>query len=315
MITKDDRLIVRCFECIENYKKDFNKELIQRFANIYEFCNDDVNKFILLLRKCVYPYEHIDSWERFDETSFPGQEAFYSSLNMEDIIDADHRHAKRVFKESNNNNLCDYHDLYVKSDTLLLADVFENFRNKCIEIYELDSPHFLSAPGLAWQACLKKTEVKLDMLTENDMLLMVEKGIRGGICHAIHRYAEANNKYMKNYDKNKDSSFLKYLDVNNLYGWAMSQELPVNGFKWRTNILKFNGDFIKNHDEDSDKGYILEVDVEYPKNLYDLHSDLPFLPERMNINKFSKAVCNLYDKNNYVVHIRLLRQALDHGLT
>ena len=146
------------------------------------------------------------------------------------------------------------------------------------------------------------------MLTENDMLLMVEKGIRGGICHAIHRYAEANNKYMKNYDKNKDSSFLKYLDVNNLYGWAMSQ-------KWKTNILKFNGDFIKNHDEDSDKGYILEVDVEYPKNLYDLHSDLPFLPERMNINKFSKAVCNLYDKNNYVVHIRLLRQALDHGLT
>ena len=149
MITKDDRLIFRCFECIENYKKDFNKELIQRFATIYEFCNDYVNKFILLLRKCVYPYEHMDSWERFDETSFPDQEAFYSSLNMEDIIDADHRHAKRVFKESNNNNLCDYHDLYVKSDTLLFADVFENFRNKCIEIYELDSPHFLSAPGLA----------------------------------------------------------------------------------------------------------------------------------------------------------------------
>ena len=146
------------------------------------------------------------------------KEAFYSRLNVEDITDADHRHAKRVFKEFNNKNVGDYHDLYVKSDTLLLADVFENFRNKCIEIYELDPAHFLSAPGLVWQACLKKTGVKLELLTENNMLLMFEKGIRGGICHAIHRYPEENNKYMKNYDKNKESSFLEYLDANNLYG-------------------------------------------------------------------------------------------------
>ena len=131
---KDDKLIFRCFECKKNYKKEFNKELIKRFANIYEFCNKDINKSILLLRKGVYPYEHMDSWERFDETSLPDKEAFYSSLNMEDITDADHRHSKRVFKEFNNKNLGDYHDLYVKSDTLLLADIFENFRNKCIEI-------------------------------------------------------------------------------------------------------------------------------------------------------------------------------------
>ena len=109
-------------------------------------------------------------------------------------------------------NLDDYHDLYVQSDTLLLADVFEYFRNKCIEIYQLDPVHFLSAPGLVWQACLKKTEVKLELLPENDMLLMVEKGTRGGICHAIHGYAEASNKYMKNYDKNKESSYIQYLD-------------------------------------------------------------------------------------------------------
>ena len=131
---KDDELIFRCFECKKNYKKEFNKELIKRFANIYEFCNKDINKSILLLRKGVYPYEHMDSWERFDETSLPDKEAFDSSLNMEDITDADHRHSKRVFKEFNNKNLGDYHDLYVKSDTLLLADIFENFRNKCIEI-------------------------------------------------------------------------------------------------------------------------------------------------------------------------------------
>ena len=161
----------------------------------------------------------------------PGKQAFYSSLNKEDITDVDHRHAKRVFKKRNNKNLGDYHDLYVQNDTLLLADVFENFRNKCIEIYELDPAHFLSAAGLAWQACLKKTGVKLELLTKNDMLLMVEKGIRGRICHAIHRYAKANNKYMKNYDKNKELSYIQYLDANNLYGWAMSQKLPVDGFK------------------------------------------------------------------------------------
>ena len=126
---------------------------------------------------------------------------------MENITDADYRDAKRIFKNlDNNKNLGDYHDLHVQCATLLFADVFEDFRNKCIEIYELDPAHFLSAPGLTWQACLKKTEVKLELLTENDMLLMVEKGIRGGICHAIHRYAKANNKYMKNYDINKESS-------------------------------------------------------------------------------------------------------------
>ena len=200
--------------------------MIKRFKNIYEFCNKDINKVILLLRKGVYPYEYMDSLEKFDETSLPDKEAFYSSLNMENITDVDYRHVKRVFKEFNNKNLGNYHDLYVQSDTLFLADVFENFRNKCIEMYELDPAHFLSAPGLAWQACLKKTEVKVELLTQNDMLFMIEKG--GGICHAIHRYAEANNKYMKNYDKNKESSFTEYLDGNNLYGLEMSHGKKIN---------------------------------------------------------------------------------------
>ena len=136
---------------------------------------------------------------------------------------------QKVFKNLNNKDLGDYHDLYVQSDTLLLSDVFENFRK------------FLSTPGLAWQACFKKTEVKLELLTDVDILLMIEKGIRGGICHAIHRYAEANHKHIKNYDKNKESSYIQYLDANNLYGWAMSQKLPVDGFKWKKiyqNLMK-----------------------------------------------------------------------------
>ena len=142
----------------------------------------------------------------------------------------------------------EYHDLYVQTDTLLLPNVFENFRNMCLEIYEPDPIYFVSAPGLAWQACLKKTEVKLELITDYDMLLMIEKGIRGGICQAAHRYAKANNKYMKNYDKTNESSYINYLDANNLYGWGMSQKLLVNSFNWvkQKRLSKFNEDFIKN---------------------------------------------------------------------
>ena len=148
----------------------------------------------------------MNSWERFNETSLLDKKAFYSKLNLEDITDKDYAHAQKVFKELKLKNLGVHHDLYLQSDTLLLADVFENFRNKCIEIYELDPAHFLSAPGLAWQACLKKTKVKLELLTDIDMLLMVEKGTRGRVCLVVHRYAKANNKYMKNYDKDNESS-------------------------------------------------------------------------------------------------------------
>ena len=154
---------------------------------------------------------------------------------MEDITDVDYRHEKREFngtapKSPNNKNLGDYHDLYVQSDTILLADVFENFRNMCVKVYELDPAHFLSAPGLAWQACLRKTDVKLELITDPDIILMVEKGIREGICNAIHRYAKANNKYMKEYNKDEEISFLEYLDANKLYRGAMSEPLPVDGF-------------------------------------------------------------------------------------
>ena len=145
------------------------------------------------------------------------------------------------------------------------------------------------------------------------MLLMVEEGIKGGICHSIHRYAKANNKYMKNYNNTEESSYIQYLDANNLYGSVMSKKLPVNGFNWTDNNV-INEEFIKNYNENDKKGYILEVDIKYRKKLHDLHSDLPFLPERMEINKCKKLVCNLYNKKKYVVHINSLKQALNHGL-
>ena len=230
-ITKNEKLLLKCFNCDSYYKKKFNKDLIKKFKNTYSFCNNDLNKFVLLLRKGVYPYEYADTSERFSEISLPSKEDFYSNLNMEDIRDIDYRHANNVFKVFKLENLGDCHDLYIQSDTLLLADVFNNFRDMCLKEYELDPAHFLSLPGLAWQACLKKTNIELELLTDYDMLLMVEEGIRGGICHSIHQYAKANNKYLKNYNKNEESSYIQYLDANNLYGWAMSKKLPVNGFK------------------------------------------------------------------------------------
>ena len=146
------------------------------------------------------------------------------------------------------------------------------------------------------------------------MILMIEEGIRGGMCQSVHTYAKANNKYMKNYDKNIDSSYLIYLDGNNLYGWAMSQKLPINGFKWVTDVSWFNERFIKKYNENSDIGYFLEVDVEYPKKLWDSHKDLPFLPERRKLEKVQKLVCSIEDKEKYVIYIRALTEALNHGL-
>ena len=202
-ITKNEKFLLKCFNCDIYYKKKFNKDLIKKFKNTYSFCNNDLNKFILLLRKGVYPYEYMDSSEKFNETLLPIKEDFYSHLNTEDIEDIDYRYGNNVFNNFKLNNLGDYHDLYVQSDTLLLADVFENFRDMCINVYELDPAHFLSLPGLAWQACLKKTNIELELLTDYDMLLMLEEEIRGGICHSIQRYAKANNKYMKGFNNNE----------------------------------------------------------------------------------------------------------------
>ena len=222
-----------------------NNVLIKRFYNTYQLSGNDINKSKLLLRKGVYPYEYMDSWSKFNDTLLPSKDQFYSRLNLEHISDEDYAHAHEVWNTFNIRNLGEYHDLYVKLDTALLADVFESFRNKCLEIYKLDPACFLTAPGLSWWTCLKKTEVELELLTDNNMLLMFEKGIRGGMCQATYRYAKANNKYMKNYDKNKKSSFLMYVDANSLYGWAISKKLPVDGFKWVNDLTMFTEYFKK----------------------------------------------------------------------
>ena len=181
----NEKLIFKCIGCEKEYEKEFNNELIERFANTYKFCDNDLNKFIMLLRKGVYPYEYMDGWDKFNEKKIPGKELFYSNLTSENISETDYAHANNVFKKFNINNLGEYHELYVRSDTLLLADIFENFRQSYLKNYELDPAHFVSLHGLAWQACLKKTNVELELLADYDMLLMVEEGIRRGICHAM----------------------------------------------------------------------------------------------------------------------------------
>ena len=152
----------------------------------------------------------MDNWRKTNETTLPEKEQFYSNLNIEFITDVDYMHGKKIFKDFGIKNLDKQHDLYLKRDTLPLSGVFENFREMCLKIYQLNSAKFIYAPGLAQQAALKKTKVELDILTVIDKLLMVRKGIRGGICNAIYQYTKANNKYMEDYDKNKESSFVNY---------------------------------------------------------------------------------------------------------
>ena len=259
----------------------------------------------LLIRKGIYPYEYKDNWDRFNETRLPSKDKFYSNLYMSGVGDKEYEHARNVWNEFKIRNMGEYHDLYLKADTILLANVFESFRSICMKNYGLDPAHFYTAPGLAWRACLKKTGVKLELLLDPDMLPMFERGIHGGITQSVHRWAAANNPYMEEYDSNKPTKYLQYLDANNLYGWAMSQPLPAGGFKW-IKCEKFASN--------RDYGYLLEVDISYPKELHDLHNDLPFMCTKMKINGVEKLIPNLYYKRKYIIHIRALKQALDHGL-
>ena len=186
-----------------------------------------------------------------------------------------------------------------------------------LEIYELDPElelEFLSAPGLTWQSVSKTTKVKLNLLTDIDMLLMVEEGIREGICYSIYRYAKANNKYMKDCDKNKESSYLQYWDTNNLYGWAMSEKFPVNNLSRQKILLILMKISWNKYNKESGWGCFFKVDVQYVKKLQELRNDLPFLAERMKIEKVEKLVTNLHDKTEYAMHIRNLKQALNQVL-
>ena len=269
----------------------------------------------ILKQKGFYPYEYMDKVERFKEDKPPPLKAFYSKLSGRGITKTDYKHVWNVWNTFNMKTLKDYHEFYNITDVLLLADVFENFRDLCLKIYKLDPVYYFTAPGLAWDACLKMTNIQLELLSDVNMLLMFEKGIRGGISIISNRYGEANNKYMKDYDKNKDSKYLMYLDANNLYGCAMSEKLPTHGFKWLTSGEMenlFNNQIVQVWERIP---CILEVDLEYPEKLHDSHNDYPLCPERVECkNKVEKLIPNLKNKKNYVIHYKNLMQCLKLGM-
>ena len=269
----------------------------------------------LLKQKGFYPYEYMDNIEKLKDTKPPPQKAFYSKLTGKGINNYNYNHVLNVWKTCKIKKLKEYHEVYNKTDVLLLADVFEKFRDLCLMNYGLDPAHYYTAPGLAWDAMLKMTKINLELLSDVDKLLMIEKGIRGGISIISNRYGKANNKYMKDFYEKELSKYLMYLDANNLYGWAMSQKLPIHSFEWMTDKEIKNLFKVQVVQFWERTPCILEVDLTYPEELHDLHNDYPLCPERVECDKgVKKLIPNLRDKNNYVVHYKTLMQYLNLGM-
>ncbi|XP_075210257.1 uncharacterized protein LOC142317586 [Lycorma delicatula] len=287
-----------------------------KFFHIKKFFNQ--SDLSLVTRKGVYPYEYTSSWDTLEETSLPPKEKFYSSLTETHITDEDYNHAKLVWDHFKINNLGEYSDLYLKCDVLLLADVFENFRTLCLSEYGLDCAHYFTLPGFSFDAMLYKTRVQLELITDYDIYMFLEKGIRGGISVCIKKYSKANNPYIADdFDPNLPSKYLMNLDANNLYGWALSQCLPYKNIQWVDSKLQNSIlDNIMSIKDDGTIGYIFEVDVEYPVHLHDLHCDFPFLPanEIPPFSKYPKLIPSLKNKSKYVCHFSVLKQAIRNGL-
>ena len=288
----------------------------------------------LLKQKGTYPYQYIDSFKSFNEEKLPDKKCFYNSIKDRKIGDDgkisdghrdvnDYLTCKKTWNKFKMKNVVDYYDHYLKKDILLLADVYEKFINTCLKYYGLDPCHYFSPPGLGWDAMLKMTGIELEKISDFDQYLFVEKGLRGGTSYIAKTHSKANNEYCPDYDPKKPSAFISYLDMNNLYGWAMNEYLPYKAFKWLKNINKFD---IMSISDKSPIGYFLEVDLEYPEELHELHNDFQLAPENRTVSNdmlskyckkigdefeikvgdVKKFIPNLGNKTNYVIHYRNL---------
>ena len=310
----------------------YNKDGVKSFTNLTEHFTALPHDILeLLVQKGVFPYSYIDSFERLKEHEFPGIEAFYDDLKENHLKQEDYERGKKLWHYFKCETLKDYMELYLSCDVLILADCFEAFRALSMKYYGLDPAHYISSPGLSWDAMLKKTGIMLELLTDQDMLCMFMEGIRGGLSCIMKRYVEANNKYMVNYNSEKESSYLVPVDANNLYGDGMSFKLPQKGFEWCTleEIRELEEKLISIPD-DNDIGYTIRIKgLEYPKELHDFHNDYPFFPLHKNItnedlspyqrnlrtiNKSRKLITSLEDKEGLVCDYRTLKQAIKHGL-
>ena len=288
----------------------------------------------LIYQKGVFPYSYMTGPEKFQETQLPPIDCFYDNLKDEPLKSEDYERAKATWDQFGIRNLREYHDLYLKMDVLLLADVFENFRETVFREHKLDCLHFVTLPSLAWQMALKHTEAELELITDPEAYLMIENSIRGGIATISERYASANNPYVPDFDESLERQYLIYLDANSLYATAQSEPLPLSGFAFLTDeeVSRFELDNIPS---DYGIGYIIECDVEYPAHLHDSHNDYPMAPEHLTVSRdmlspfalslldadphrswvpARKLVPNLLNKTRYVTYYRNLQLYVKHGL-
>ena len=313
---------------VDNLKNGCNTidELKKAFPNTSKHFKD-VEQFKLMVQKGVYPYDYIDSYEKLNIDKLPSQDKFYSNLYNSSCSDEDYKQALTVWEKFECKTFLDYHNIYLQSDVLLLADVWKAFRETCFKNYNLDCLYYYTAPGLSFDAMLRFTKIELELFTESDMYEFCEQGIRGGLSQISKRYAQANNKYMTNYDETKEDSYIIYLDANNLYGHSMSQYLPISDFKWN------NGQWTKEKimaigDEDK-TGYKFKVDLRIPETLHDHFNNYVPCPENIQIKKselnqwqqqdyketkIRKLCTSFSDKIDYVVDYRYLKLCLSLGV-
>jgi hypothetical protein len=310
------------------------------FTNLRKYFEDkwklDEEAFKMLTRKGVYPYSYMDSFERFEETELPPKEAYFNVLTNQHISDDDYNFAQSQWNKFQLKNLGELHDLYVETDVALLADVFEGYRDCSLENYGLDPVHFCTAPSLSWTAALKYTGVQLEIPLDPDMHIMFDRGMRGGISIVTNQYAKANNPDVSDFDEDLPLSHIIYVDCNNLYGVAMCKYLPTGGFEWvelDTQSMEFWTAFVLAQKDEQETGFIMEVDLEYPEHLHDLHDNYPLAPEHVNITgdmlsphqrKLAedlkvkvggKKLCTtLHSKKNYILHYRTLKTYLELGM-
>ncbi|XP_046806281.1 uncharacterized protein LOC124419759 [Lucilia cuprina] len=286
---------------------------IKDFKIIKSMFPNDENKFNLLIRNAIFPYNYLNSMEKLSDTCLPGREEFYNHLSEKECSLEDYKHAHDIWSTFKCKTLQDYLVMYLKSNVILLADVFENFRGVCKSSYSLDPCHYYTAEELSWDAMLKITKIKFPLITDKTKLTFLQKGLRGDVAVCAKRHAIANNKYLDDYNDQMPAKYLIQFKDNSWYEWAMSQVLPQSDFEWLTVNENFSLDSLTN---DHKYGYILEVELKYPQEVHDLHNSLPFCSEKkaLNDSKEEKLFADLNHKYNYVIYYKNLQQCLKHGL-
>ena len=309
------------------YDKD-NEDKYINFPSMKQYYKDHID---LLCKKGVYPYEFIDNDEKLNYPGLPDKSEFYSKLSKSGITDEEYIHAQDVYDKLNCKSFLDYHLTYLKTDVLLLADVFENFRKTCMKYYELDPANYVTSPGLSWDAMLLKTNIKLELMSDLKVLDIMERMKRGGLCFVgSKRHVVANNKYMENYDENKESNYIMYWDANNLYGTVMTQYLPYDEIKI-DNTIDINNAL--KTDDNNDVGYIIECDLHFPEEIHHKLKEFPPAPEilvpkdewmsdfQLDLQKelkiktkTKKLIPHLMDHKNYCIHYRNLKYLVELGI-